>query len=285
MRIVTRTVYGAAMSTAQYLRLPYTPKESSTLNEKFGIAANELPGEEDLYGVRYFAIGDGGHSAVTGADGKPYISPNNHAATDAACFNHVPFVLREISDDLTVEERKKYGLRKKETHGGREYFAYYLKRLDVENVRINMQKTVATDGSQTTQPFTPTSANLNPQPMSETDLESNVIQSSGEYVAANAVVTIDFNAADAEELRNVARIIYGAEHHAIISEIALVGAVDRTTTGPGPGNQTIQYREAIGTQVVTHITSYYQMNMQNNGFTFTADVGGTEPLFTATEGQ
>lgn len=285
MRIVTRTVYGAAMNTAQYLRLPYTPKENSTLNEKFGIVANELPGDEDLYGVRYFGIGNGGHRVVMGAEGIPHTSPNNHRATDAACFNHVPFVLREISDDLTVEQRKKYALRKKETHGGQEYFAYYLKRLDVDNTRINMHKTSVVDGNQTTQPFVPSSANLNPIPLSETEREDNVIQSSGDYVSGSAVVTVDFNAADAEELRNVARIIYGAEHYAVISEIALVGAVDRTVSGPGPGNQSIQYSEAIGTQVTTHITTYYQLDMQNNGFTFTADIGITEALFAISEGQ
>ena len=61
--------------------------------------------------------------------------------------------------------------------------------------------------------------------------------------------------------------------------MALVGGVDRTVSGPGPGTSSINYLEAIAAQITTFISTYYQLNMQNNGFTFTADVGITEPLF------
>lgn len=283
MRNVTRTVFGAAMQTAQYLGKPYLVQENSTLNEKFGVQANAAPGENERHAVQYFAIGNGGHRAITGADGIAYTTPNNHAATDAACFNHIPFVLREVSNDLSVEQRGQYALRRLETHNGTQYVAYYAKRLTLDNVNVNLQKTQIDGNNQTTTPFVPTAGNLSPTPVGEDAGTDNVIVASGEYVSGSAVVTINFNQADVDELREVARILYGDEKYAVISEVALVGGVDRTTTGPGPGTTSINYLEAIATQITTFISTYYQLNMQNNGFTFTADVGITEPLFIAEE--
>lgn len=278
-RIVTRTVYGAGMQTAQYMGKPYQVQENSTLNEKFGIQVNNLPSNDERHAVRYFCIGAGGHRVVTGADGVAYTTPNHHEAVDAACFKHMPFVLRETTDDLSQEQRAKYALRREETHNGRSYFAYYGKRLDLDTVEVNLQKTTVDGSNQTSEPFVPTASNLNPQPLSETADEDNVIEASGEYVSGSAVVTIDFNAADAEELRRVAQILYGDENYAVISEIALVGGVDRVVTGPGPGNNQINYTEVLAAQITTFIACYYQLNMQNNGFTFTADIGITEPLY------
>lgn len=281
MRNVTRTVFGAAMQTAQYLGKPYLVQDNSTLNEKFGVQANAAPGESERHAVQYFTIGNGGHRAITGADGIAYTTPNNHAATDAACFSHIPFVLREVSNDLSVEQRAQYALRRLETHGGVQYVAYYAKRLVLDNVNVNLQKTQIDGNNQTTTPFVPTAANLSPTPIGDDTTDDNVIVASGEYVSGSAVVTINFNQADVDELREVARILYGDEKYAVISEVALVGGVDRTVTGPGPGTSNINYLEAIATQITTFISTYYQLNMQNNGFTFTADVGITEPLFIA----
>lgn len=283
MRNVTRTVYGAAMQTAQYLGKSYRVQENSTLNEKFGIEANAAPSDEEQHAVQYFAIGNGGHRAVTGADGIAYTTPNNHAATDAACFNHIPFVLREVSNDLSVEQRAQYGLRRLETHNGKQYVAYYAKRMSLDNVNVNLSKTKIDGSNQSTVPFEPTAANLSPTPIGDDTSDDNVIVASGEYVSGSAVVTINFNQADVEELREVARVLYGDEKYAVISEVALIGGVDRTTTGAGAGNTSVNYLEVIAAQITTFISAYYQLNMQNNGFTFTADVGITEPLFVVEE--
>lgn len=284
MSTITRTIFGAGINSALQSGIAYVPQEKSTLNEKFSIATNEGPGPDDYYRTNYIVIGNRGHRSVTGADGIPYTTANQHKATDAACFGHIPFVLREISDDLSPTERERYALRRQEEHNGRQYFAYYAKRLNLSSATVNMQETsIGDDGTQTTQPFVPTNANLNPVPLSDTEQESNVITASGNYVSASVPVTINFNAQDATELRNVARIIYGSEDYAIISEMAWVAGVERTVTGPGPGSSNINYRELVGAQVTTFVTTYYQLNMQNNGFTFTADVGVTEPLFAIEE--
>lgn len=279
MRTITRTIYGAAMNSALYLGKGYIPPEHARLNMKFGIQATTSPDTDLRHAMQYYCIGNGGHRVVSGADGIAHTSPNNHLATDAACFNHVPFVLREVTDDLSIEERARYALRRQETHNGREYFAYYAKRIDLDQVVINHRQTSVVEGSETTRAFTPTSANLNPRPLEDSQTQTNVITASGDYVSASAVIEIPFNRRDADEFRNVARILYGDERYAVISEIAMVAGIDRTVTGPGPGNTNINYTEALDVIVTTFISTYYQLNMQNNGFTFTADVGITEPLF------
>lgn len=283
MRTVTRTVYGAAINSALQLGIPYLPPENSTLNQKFSIHANLNPSPNERYRMNYIVIGNGGHQVITGADGIPYTTPNNHKATDAALFRHIPFVLRELDDDLTAGDRAKYALRRLETHDGVQYVAYYARRIDLDNASISMQKTSIVEGIQSTQPFVPTSANLNPQPLIDVEQQSNVITSSGDFVTASAPVEILFEAIDAQELRNVARVLYGSENLSVISEIGFVAGVERDLTGPIVDSGTITYRDVVGASITTHVSVYYQLNLQNNGFTLAADVGVTEPLFAIAE--
>lgn len=283
MKIVTRTVYGAAMQSAQYLGKPYIVQENSTLNEKFNIQAGRLPDEEDRHRVGWYCIGNKGHRIVAGSDGVPYTDPVQHSATDASLYGHLPFVLRETTDDLSVEQRKSYGLRREETYNGRAYFAYYAKKLDLDVVNINLQKIVIENGAQIKQAFIPTTSNLNPTPLSESEEQDAVIEASDYIVSSSAVLTLAFRESDVEELKSAARIIYGNERYAVVSELGLIGAVEKIVTGKGPSNTTINYTEIIASQIVVHISSYYQLNMQNSGFTFVADVGAAEPLFVASE--
>lgn len=282
MRKITRTVYGAALQTAINYDRPYTIVENSTLNQKFEIHANQLPTESDHLATGYYCIGNGGHRAVTGADGITSIRHHQHQPTDAACFRHLPFVLRQVDNDLTIEQRANYALRRIETHNGQQYVAYYAKRLALDNMTVGMWRTSVSGGVENTIPFVPTASNLSPQPAQLLgDDESSVLTASGDYVSGSGVVTINFTEQDAAELREVARVLYGDERYAVISELAVVSGIDRTLTGPGPGNSNVSYNEAIAAQITTHIAVYYQMDVSNDGFTYVADVGITEPLFIA----
>lgn len=275
MRKYTRTVYGAAMTTALKLGIPYAPEANSTLNEKFGIQAGAAPDPAtETHSIGYYVIGNGGHSAISGADGFTFVTSHNHQPTDAVCFQHIPFVLRPVTSDLTTEERAKYALRREETHNGQNYYAYYARRIDYSNTSVNMKTTSVVNGVSTSTTFTPTSANLNPTPLVVAD-GNEVILSSSEYVSASAVTTITFDATDAAELRNVASIIYGDENYAVISEIGLVGGIDRTVV-----SGSVTYDEVIAGIVDTFVSTYYQLTTSTNGFQFVADVGITEPLLT-----
>lgn len=281
MRIVTRTVYGAAMQTAQYLGIPYVPTDNrGTLNLKFEILSNTTPPAGSSHEVQYYVIGNGGHEAITGANGVPYTRPVPHAATDAALFNHLPFVLRPVNNDLTADQRSNYALRRTETHNGQDYYAYYAKRVPMSTVSVEMHRVMVdeTTGETSETAFVPDQDNLNPTPQQVYDSNGEVIVS-GEYVTGSGIAEIAFTETDAAELREVARILYDNEDMAIISEIGMVGGTDIDTSVLTTGNVEVTFSEVVAAQVTTFVAVYYQLSMQNNGFDFTADIGITEPLF------
>lgn len=275
MRIITRSVWGSALQTALLFGIKYTPEENSTLNEKFNIQSGVTPGAGDsiqIPHVKYMCIGNNGHKVITGADGIPYTNPVEHEATDAALFNHLPFVLRETDNDLSAIERADYGLRKIENIEGVDYIAYYLKRMDLSSVAINLKKIIVLDGNSSVIDYIPTNENLNPiHPELPND---EVISTDGVSISASALITLLFDAADVEELINVSKIIYGNDDRAMISEIGLCSGIDKTVTS---GSSTT-YLEAICVQITTHITGYYPVGYSNRGFELQIEAGATEPL-------
>ncbi len=276
MRIITRTIYGSRLQTALLLGLPYTAVPNTTLNEKFAVQSGVAPNNNAVPRVCYFGIGNGGHRNLAGADGIPYTSPIQHDPGDAALYRHLPFLLRDPNNDLDATQRLKYGMRKQIVVGGLNYIAYYLKRLELNNVEPVMMHNTVQEGTTTSVPFVPTSANLNPVPPAIPP--TGVVTTNGDYLSTSAVLRLDFSAQDVAELVNVAKLMYDNELLAVISEICLVAAVPQIVTAQGPGNTQFNYTEAIAAQITTHITSHYSVGSTNQGFDFGLELGATEPL-------
>lgn len=279
MHTVTPTIFNGQIASAQFKGRVHIPMTNTTLNEKFNVQAQQSPSSDDRHITQFYCIGNRGHRAYTGADGRQKMMPVPHSIAQGALYGHIPFILRELTDDLNSTMRSDYALRVVEQlDDGNVYVAYYAKRLDLENVETSTREIQIIDGQQHTRPWVPTSETLDPD-HPELDEDGKVIQASGEFLAVSSPLNINFNAADAEELRNVARILYGSESDSVISEIALVSGIRRMVTGEAAGNNTINYQEAIATQCVAYANLYYQMNLSTQGFSFTADVGSTEPLY------
>lgn len=280
MRKITRTVYGSHLQTALLLNLPYEPPANAILNTKFDIQADVGPADPDLKpSLKYMTIGNGGHGIATGAQGIPYTQPLIHRARDAALFNHLPFVLRTTDNDLDSVKRQKYGLRRMETHGGVNYFAYYLRRINYssDDVAVELHYTSVENGAEETAPFVPTTQDLSP---TAPDVDSTgVISTTGDYLSASAIIPIDFTADDVEELINVAKVLYDNPELAVISEIGLCSGVDRRVTGQAQGGASFNYLEAVQVQIAMFITAYYPVGYTNQGFEFKLQAGKTEPLY------
>jgi hypothetical protein len=276
MKTITRTIYGTLLQTAQLLKLPYQQKPNTTLNEKFNIFPDLRPDNNAVPSVRYYCIGIGGHRSMVGADGRTFISPIQHRPDDAALFDHIPFIVREPDEDLTTEQRRKYALRKQITVRGSNYIAYYLKRLDLDEVVPSMKLNTVIDGTTTTIPFVPTSANLNP--IAPAIPNGGVITANGEYLSASGLVTLSFSAEEVAELVNVAKVIFDNELYAIISEIGIVAGEDKVVTVTTSNNTTLNYTEVVSATVVTHITEYHSVGFLNRGLDLTLELGSTEPL-------
>ena len=185
-------------------------------------------------------------------------------------------MLRPVNNDLTTTERARYALRRVEQHNGVQYAAYYLKRIDLGQVVPQMLYKVVANGNETTTPFTPTAANLNPTPPNVDGSGQWIV--SGDYVIAKAVLELSMTANDANELANVARILYGDDGYAIISEIALCHGVDKIVN-VSAGNSSFNMLEAIGVQIASHIPSFYSMKFSSEGVRISMNVGASEPMW------
>ena len=273
----TRTVYGAYLQTCMLENLPYTMAASSTLNEKFGILAGVAPAAGEIPSQQYWAIGNGGHRFENTTAGIPKPVDVIHKSTDAALFNHLPFVLREPNNDLGAVERAKYGLRTTVTYNSVKYIAYYLKRFDLSAVVPKMlYKTIGADGTAAYTDFIPDSSNLNPVPQELSNTGVNVTD--GRYVSATALTQVKLDANDIAELQNVANIIYGDPDLAIVSEIAICSGIDKIIDAGGNGQATFNFLEVIAVQVCTFMNVFWLAKYANSELTSDLDVGATEPL-------
>lgn len=276
MENIRRTLYGAGLQTALVLRIPYDIKPYTTLNEKFGSNASETLATGEMPRMGYISIGNGGHTASVGADGISLIGHLQHKASDPTNFKNLPFSLRPLDDDLADIERERYGMRVIETHGGVEYAAYYLKRLDMNGVSIAYKKKTVVAGVETISDFEATAATLNPVP--DPLLSGNIHTTDGEYVYSTAVIEVIIDDFDAAEILNAAVVLYGREDYAFVSEIAFVSGVDRVVPSMGAAGATFNMNEVIAAQVFCHTSALQPLMYQRDGFIATYDVGIAEPM-------
>lgn len=270
MENVTRTLYGQMLQTAQFSNLPFDLIPNTTLNEKFGVQAGVAPASTPSVG--YYCIGNGGHSLQSGAQGIALIKTLQHSSLDAALFKHLPFVLRATNNDLTVDERRKYALRTAVTYNSTNYFAYYLKRIDMTGAAVAMKLQTNNNGSITTSTFVPTSANLDPTPA---QLSTNGVNSlQGQYGLVSATLGLALTAAECQEILNAATIIYGDPAYAIISEIGLCSGVDKIVSLASGG----QFNEVVACQIASHVSTMHVLQDSSTGVGGTLQIGAAEPL-------
>lgn len=264
-----RTIYGNAVQTASLLGLPYTPIANSTLNERFSIEASAVLQQGQMPTLKYMCIGNGGSSSFIGSDGSPLDIVLPHDSTDAACFKHLPFILRETTNPLTPTEEAKYALKKQVTYNSVTYNAYYLKRLNLSNVSISLQKRNINNGIITSTPFIPDNSNLNPVPVDINNNGSNVVAS--DFVVATALLSVELTQQECNEIVNAATIIYGREEYGFISEIGICTGVDKVLPN--------SFNEAICVQVATFIATKQYLFYNRNSFIQDLDIGVNEPTF------
>jgi hypothetical protein len=264
-----RTVYGAYLQTCQLLGLPFDLKPNTTLNEKLGIQESATLNQSEMPHVRYFCIGNGGHD-VKSAGGKSIPVALQHRPSDPVPFSLIPFVLRQVDDDLNATQRQRYALRRTKSYNGVNYFEYSARRIDITGVTAKMYYHEVDVGTTTVTEFTPDASNLSPVPpdLSNTD-----------YLTASARLTLMMDDFDIAEIINAVKIIYGDEDLAIISEIGMCSGVDRVVSTVTTGNATINFNEVVGCQIHSHMKGIHLLQFVNKELGKNYDVGATEPLF------
>lgn len=281
MSIVTRTIYGATLLSELLLGLPHVHVANTTLNERFDVFPNVTPSNGQMPTLHYLGIGVGGHRHMVGAENQPYNDPIEHDPADAAAYRPIPFILREVGDDLSPAERQRYAMRRLETYNGVNYIAYYLRRLSLDQVRPVMTINVPQESTGTTKPvikqdpFVPTGANLNPT--APAIPPGSTISTDGSYLSASAVLNVSLSEQEVEEILNVARIKWGNEKLAVVSEMQLVAGVDQVMSSTIGGSQ-VNYIEAIEAIVCAHLTSDLPLASLTKGVNHALELGAIEPL-------
>ena len=134
------TIYLQDLRLKRDIGHPYLIRAGTTLNDildinKDGYLTNIYPT------IKYFAIGVGGKKFLNETD----FTISSHSAKDVQPFDMIPFILREVNNDVDAKIREDYSFRKEIVINGVTYVAYYLKRIPEiisrnEFFKINMDE-------------------------------------------------------------------------------------------------------------------------------------------------
>lgn len=281
-----RTINGAVFQSAIAIGKQPSIKPNSTLNQKLNIFPEEVFNAEPLTvkeipRIQYVVIGNKGHRITLDGDQEPDVIDQQHLARDSGLYNEIPWVLREVTNDLTPAERLKFRLRKLQTFNGKNYIAYYARVIDYTNTVPQAEHMVKiNNGGDRVQfdvkPFINTSSDLNPTPPL---LDNNgVIITSGDFLRATAKATISLTPSDVNEILEACKIIYGSYNKAVISEIGYCYGVDKPLQGNFNGT-IMTYTDVIGCTIHTYSTYFARLRDATDGIDITVNIGCTEPLY------
>lgn len=273
-----RTLVGTYIQNVKFCGLPYEMHEHTTLNEVFGVQAGVAPEKTEYPMLRYLVIGNQGHKVVTGPDDSPTFADRGWFCTHTRLYGHLPFIMREVSNDLTPAEREKYCLRIVKAYNGINYAMYYGRRIDLGNARVVYKTMTQKDGQEDTNSFAYTAANADPKPP-RYDTNGTIIGTK-QSVFTSATVTVTLSAEEVSEIINGYRIIYDTTLAPILSEMGLCSGVDRTI--PLTGTNTF-YTEVIACQINCFIGAGNSLRHDNDGLRFEFDLGSSEPMLAVKE--
>jgi len=275
MQKIIPTQLANYLQVVNYLGLPFDKIDNTTLNQKFDIQPNVPLQPTARPALNCFTIGIGGHTYTQGANGIPLSQGIDHSSGDFGLYKHIPFVLRALNNDLTTQERTRYCLRKIVEVDGVNYIAYYGKRLSKADTNVRMTKRTVVDGETLVEEYTPTEENLSPTPPEIPTV--GVVTTSGVYLATSAIIPMPFTEKDVQELYNVAKIMFGDERYAIISEFGFCTAVDQVVSISTPAGS-VSFTEVIACQISAIISGHYELVYNSKGFDFSLEVGAVQPL-------
>lgn len=273
----TRTGAGIHLNNCLMLRRPFTVLPNSTLNQKFNLFKDELPLNGEYPVLGYIGIGNKGARYELTTSNFLLTQQVEHLSRHAALYNHIPFVVRPIDDDLAAEERIKYRLRVPVTVGGVNYVAYYLRALALDTVTPELELRNITAGTVTTMPFTNVIGDLSPTHPDISSIDLN--NPDGDYLVGTSKIALTLNKADITNIIDACTILFGDPRYAVINEIALCSGIDRVLQG-NFGSATSGYMELVAAQVAAFIYQSHNLTDTTNEVTIRLDVGSSELLLT-----
>lgn len=282
-KLHTTTLSAMRIATAALFGLDHKYPQRSTINESLKILSDKMPAPTDRPLCRYMVIGDRGHIGTTDEDGDVDVEPVAHSPIHSGLFRARPMVLRELDKDLSDIRRKNYGLRRRETHNNRDYWAYYAKRIDIRGVETTDEEIVKKGDIVSVDKFNYTDRENRPvrgqYPIYNYDDENATEMPDGRYVQAGCDITIAWDEFDVEEYLRAITIIKGKPDKSVISEIALCSGVDFATTGESVTGSPFNYDDVIGLQACYFISLYNNLAQNNDSARLLIRCGQESPFF------
>lgn len=263
---------------------PIDYEENSTINEHLEILPNEKPDPFATPKIKGMVFGIRGYISELAEDGVFEPTLVAHDPVDGAPYRIMPAVLRDLDNDLTEEERKRYWLRKIVLIGNVRKVAYYGIRLPEQTESAKLLVNRRKDGVDDIDTFTYKDYHLNPKQPSVPDnslhSESRLsgISPDGNYVYGFVQRNINITAFDAAEFMNVANIMLGSPTKARVSEIILYTGVDKDIVTDGGTGSQIGFKEMIGAQPAIYISTEHNLAVANEGINSSVKIGQTKPF-------
>lgn len=231
------TIFGMINQFQGLVDIPYVNRLDTTLNSKYNVYGSEPP--TSIPQMKYFGIGiKGFYNVDDNILSQPY-SPN---AGELDLYQPIPFRCVPIDEDLSATERAKYRMRVKINVNDVEYWAYYLKVVEITSSAVQVKK-ITTDNQE--EDYVIDTANLNPVP-SKTSTTGVVEGTSGEIsvsVSCNCRIT------GAEVLEAIGVLFEGDTRYAKISEYGIYTGIDKVVSGYDHNDIAFNYTESIYTQL------------------------------------
>lgn len=275
MESTVRTIYVAHLANCMMMRRPFTLLPNSTLNQKFSLFKDELPALNEYPVLGYLGIGNKGATYEMTDTGFVLTDPVPHLPDHASLYNFIPFLIRDINNDISSTERMKYRLRVPVTIGGTTYVAYYLRALTINDLVPSVELRNVDGENITTNSFVPTESHLAPtHPNLSND---NLNTANGDYLVSTSKVNFVLNRSDVQEIMDACTILFGDPRYAVINEITVVSGIDKILQGTFGSTQS-NYTEVIAAQCASFIAQYHALTSNTTKVEIELDMGSVEPL-------
>lgn len=239
----------------------------TTLNELYEILADESVGRKDGkdFVLGYYGIGIGGSRSIgldsNGLEGRRVYQ---HKATDFGAYYPIPFLIREIGDDIDPETRRKYRIRVVRKIGDKIYVMYYLKKINFLEFDATMKigERDPVTGNEQERPYIPVKEDLTPTPYEL--VSTNDVPITNKYVNGTGKMDLTLDGNDLEEVRNVCRVLFNDSSKAAINEMYLVYGIESRNEGDIANGGTVDYEELQSACVSYFITEAYARDANSN---------------------
>jgi len=270
MNRVTKTIYFDDLLISYSRGKDYEPLLNTTLNEKFGVLTDYNKSMVGNPTLQYFAIGNGSIPTLSTFD-EANLHYGNHRIVDGALFNHIPFVMRPIDNDITTQEQAMYRMKVRKKYGDIEYFMYYLKVLPGSadrNQIILIDKESEDDNAKISLFYSNDISILNPTPKTMVEDISDI---SKQYIACSDQIPLLLTK---EELIAIKENIVTMGGNVFnINEIAMVSGIDYL-------NLQDASTETVKAQVALFVEMDYSLELainEDDTFYKEVELGGMAP--------